>query len=202
MFEEDIHNSYDNETCDSLQASFLRVVRRGDKEEVYSILQHIKQKNLDEKSVINARDELSGSTCLHMIAANGHLDILNILIQQCSSLPNYTANFAGNTPLHWALQNKQWSTAQLLLTTFSDSIDVLQKNDFGRSCLTEAFDACDTDIPTSKDKTASCDMTEDMGNTDHSLPEPSLQNDILPTEVLQLLLNHPSADVLENQPIC
>ena len=68
-------------------------------------------------------------------------------------------NESGNTPLHWAATNGKSSITELLLnhrtTTLMSShndngdnnnaTDVLQRNKFGRSALTEGFAAGDTD---------------------------------------------------------
>lgn len=83
----------------------------------------------------------SGTSALHYAAANGHEDCVAILLQRGARvLPN--AN--GNTALHWAVLNKSVGCVRALLG--SAEADVLAKNGFGRSALTEAFAAEQTDI--------------------------------------------------------
>lgn len=54
-------------------------------------------------------------------------------------------NQSGNTPLHWAVQNKQADVVKLLVKRY-ENIDVLAKNSFGKGALTHAFQAGDPDI--------------------------------------------------------
>lgn len=57
----------------------------------------------------------------------------------------HAANDSGNLPLHWAVVAKAVEVVRLLLTKVPD-IDVLAKNSFGRSPVSEAFDAQDADV--------------------------------------------------------
>lgn len=52
---------------------------------------------------------------------------------------HYVDNAAGNSPLHWAIQNLQLEAATYLIEAFSSIIDVLHQNSFGKCCLTEAI---------------------------------------------------------------
>eukprot|EP00389_Voromonas_pontica_P004156 GDKH01006177.1.p1 GENE.GDKH01006177.1~~GDKH01006177.1.p1 ORF type:complete len:168 (-),score=38.03 GDKH01006177.1:104-607(-) len=84
----------------------------------------------------------SGNTALHMASANGHVDVVRVLLEHgAKSLKNKT----GNTPLHWATQNKQQPVVEVLLNLGKD-VDVLARNEFGRGALTEAFDAGNGDV--------------------------------------------------------
>eukprot|EP00040_Diaphanoeca_grandis_P023304 m.126570 g.126570 ORF g.126570 m.126570 type:complete len:442 (+) comp29209_c0_seq2:117-1442(+) len=76
-----------------------------------------------------------GNTALHMACANGHLDCVELLLK---SGAEYKTNDNGNTPLHWAVLNKHIDITKVLLTK-CESADVLHKNSFGKSALTEAF---------------------------------------------------------------
>jgi hypothetical protein len=75
------------------------------------------------------------NTALHYVSANGNLECIRELLRRGA---RSLANSSGNTPLHWAVQNKQLDATKELLAN-SPGCDVLQKNDFGRSSLTEAF---------------------------------------------------------------
>ena len=81
----------------------------------------------------------NGSTALHKACANGHVSTAKLLIQRGAS---HLKNQSGNTPLHWAAASGHEQNVRLLLEHFDD-IDVLQKNDFGRSALTEGFSSQD-----------------------------------------------------------
>jgi hypothetical protein len=76
---------------------------------------------------------------LHFAAANGHIECVRALIK--AGAP-WTKNENGNSPLHWSIQNKHADVTVLLLSTYTDA-DVLDKNEFGRSALTESFTAQD-----------------------------------------------------------
>ena len=84
--------------------------------------------------------DMGGSTGLHKAAANGHDACIKILIQFGAK---YTKNGTGNTPAHWAAENGKAAALKAILEGFE--VDVLLKNDLGRSILTEAFQSKDTD---------------------------------------------------------
>ncbi|EKX39946.1 hypothetical protein GUITHDRAFT_113938 [Guillardia theta CCMP2712] len=54
-------------------------------------------------------------------------------------------NSSGNTALHWAIQNKQKESVKMLIEKCS-SVDVLYKNSFGKSALSEAFGTEDEEL--------------------------------------------------------
>lgn len=84
--------------------------------------------------------DMGGSTGLHKAAANGHDACIKILIKFGAK---YTKNATGNTPAHWAAENGKAAALKAILEGFE--VDVLMKNDLGRSILTEAFQSKDTD---------------------------------------------------------
>jgi hypothetical protein len=83
----------------------------------------------------------TGTSALHYAAANGHEDCVSLLLQKGARM---MPNSSGNTPLHWAVLNKSAACVKALLT--APGTDVLAKNGFGRSALTEAFAAEQTDV--------------------------------------------------------
>eukprot|EP00511_Aplanochytrium_stocchinoi_P009197 CAMPEP_0204862958 /NCGR_PEP_ID=MMETSP1348-20121228/2955_1 /ASSEMBLY_ACC=CAM_ASM_000700 /TAXON_ID=215587 /ORGANISM="Aplanochytrium stocchinoi, Strain GSBS06" /LENGTH=424 /DNA_ID=CAMNT_0052013149 /DNA_START=6 /DNA_END=1280 /DNA_ORIENTATION=+ len=92
-------------------------------------------------SIINFKD-LQGSTGAHRACANGHVDVLSFLLEIGAE---HAQNDNGNTPLHWAVQNKQKEAIKILCEKVTD-LDVLVQNRDGKSSLTYGFDAGDTDI--------------------------------------------------------
>lgn len=76
------------------------------------------------------------------MSANGNLECVQELLRRGA---RSLGNSSGNTPLHWAVLNKHLEVTVELLTNLPDC-DVLRKNDFGRSSLTEAFQTNDEKI--------------------------------------------------------
>jgi predicted nicotinamide N-methyase len=90
---------------------------------------------------INYTNPDSGNSALHLASANGHLDCVKILLLKGAiDAPNKKGNYA----LHWAVQNQHLPVVKLLLE--SPNADILKKNSFGKSALTEAFGRENTDI--------------------------------------------------------
>jgi predicted nicotinamide N-methyase len=87
-------------------------------------------------TLVEHADINSGNTALHMAAANGHVSVAKLLI---SNNHIFTKNQSGNTPLHWAASNGQAEMVEFLTHQDKIDIDVLDKNTFGRSALTEGF---------------------------------------------------------------
>lgn len=83
----------------------------------------------------------SKSTALHKACANGHASTAQLLMDRGAK---FGPNESGNTPLHWAASNGHADVVKLLLEHYKE-IDVLEKNDFGRSSLTEGFGSKSTD---------------------------------------------------------
>ena len=110
-----------------------------------------------QPSIINAKDA-SQTTALHKACANGHTSTVQLLLSRNAT---HIQNNSGNTPLHWAAGAGHDVVVELLLdhydalstqsttaTTDKDNnsttkqhkqLDVLLKNNFGRSALTEGF---------------------------------------------------------------
>jgi len=122
----------------------------------------------------------SGNTALHMASANGHANVVKLLLSLAppfsDSAPSSTCtvettsssstqqslimipNKSGNTPLHWAAANGREEIVALLLSAGSKSksscgadgdhggVDVLKRNAFGRSALTEGFASDNADV--------------------------------------------------------
>jgi len=99
--------------------------------------------------IVDAADA-SGSTPLHKACANKHSSTARLLLSRGADA--HALNDSGNTPLHWAASAGGSDCVGLLLD-HADALhslgrggrlDVLLKNGFGRSALTEAFASGDT----------------------------------------------------------
>ena len=88
------------------------------------------KKELDKGADVNGKGP-GGLTALHAACANGREAIVKELLARGADTT--LANDAGNTPAHYAAQQKQAACLKLVLT------DSLKKNNFGRSALTEAI---------------------------------------------------------------
>ena len=93
---------------------------------------------------VDSVDE-NGSSALHKSAASGHEQTVQLLLFHNAK---FFANTSGkNNPLHWAAANGHENVVEMLLRhEFQEPIDVLQKNDGGRSALTEGFSSNNTKI--------------------------------------------------------
>lgn len=97
------------------------------------------------QSIVNAHDD-SLSTSLHKASANGYLSTVQLLLSRGA---DHLPNDSGNTPLHWAAASGHAEVVNMLLSHYDASkqqqpLDVLLKNNFGRSALTEGFQSGDT----------------------------------------------------------
>ncbi|KAJ4373456.1 ankyrin repeat-containing protein [Didymella sp. IMI 355093] len=76
-----------------------------------------------DQIVAEAVDSYSQNTALHYAAANGHIDIVKLLLSTSTSKPapflNLT-NSSGNTPLHWASLNGHLEAVKLLIEAGGD----------------------------------------------------------------------------------
>lgn len=158
----------------SISAEFLDAARSDDVAELKRLLAAEK----DEILNVDIKDPWTGATALHMAAANGHCNTLKFLLTECQPKPKYTTNSSGNSPLHWALQNGKWEAALMILTCASESVDVLQRNEFGTSVLSEA-------------------MNRQPPTEEEAPPMPGTI-EALSAEVLSLILEHPTAAALED----
>jgi len=132
-------------TLEEAKTELVECSRYGEIDAVCAILdtfqhQTIKKKN-DATSFINTKDE-NGNTALHKSCANGHTNVTKVLIQRGIE---HVCNDSGNTPLHWAAANGHKGCVEAILK-HNYIIDVLQKNDFGRSALTEGFSSEVTEV--------------------------------------------------------
>lgn len=128
-------------TLEEARLELMDCARYGEIDAVRAILD-VWSVEAEGKMIINVKDE-SGSTALHKSAANNHVSTTRLLLARGAI---HTTNSNGNTPLHWAAAAGHYDIVQLLLNDKRLNIDVLQKNNFGRSALTEGFSSQKTEV--------------------------------------------------------
>ncbi|KAF8504901.1 cytoplasmic protein [Russula emetica] len=108
--------------------------RYGDSDDVKSFIDRFGTTPVGE-----ARDE-NGNNVLHMASANGHIELLDMLLPVVPSSLLSTSNRAGSTALHWAALNAQLAAVRRLVEfPGGPGIDLIDiKNAAGRSPLAEA----------------------------------------------------------------
>lgn len=129
-------------TAEEAVAELIGCSRYGETDAVRAILD--KSPGSSSSTFVNSADD-SGNTAVHMAAANGHVKTCRLLLSRGA---NHLPNSSGNTPLHWAAANGHDEIVKLLLSEprFKAKMDVLQKNKFGRSALTEGFSSSNTKL--------------------------------------------------------
>jgi hypothetical protein len=133
-------------TSDEAVTELVDCARYGESDAVRAICDnHGENAAAEAASAFVDSKNASGNTALHMACANGHKHTCRLLLSRGA---NHLANSSGNTPLHWAAANGHDEIVKLLLNEprFKDKIDVLQKNQFGRSALTEGFSSSNTKL--------------------------------------------------------
>ena len=118
-------------TLDEAKEELLECARYGDLDPVRALLGKF------GGEIVDCTDEETQTTALHRASANGHELVVRLLLQHKAK---FVSNASGNTPLHWAAANGHEKVIKILMDFFDgDQIDVLLKNQFGRSALTEGF---------------------------------------------------------------
>lgn len=117
--------------------------------------------DVDAPLDVNHKDPSSGANALHMACANGNLEALRFLLAECEPTCAYTGNSTGSTPLHWAIQNRQWKVVPLLLNDVK-KLNVLEKNDFGLSPLDEIQNYMDMTFTPDAQDTAEAEVVRDL----------------------------------------
>lgn len=92
-------------------------------------------------AVLSATDDLSGNSALHLSCANGHLEIVRLLIVHGAPLD--TKNLSGSTPLHYAALTGQLDVVQELIKSGAEAV---VENGFGKTALDEAHNGRHRDV--------------------------------------------------------
>ena len=136
---------------DEASSELIDCARYGEVDACRAILDVWSSKQQPTQSIVNAHDT-SLSTSLHKASANGHLSTVQLLLSRGA---DHLPNDSGNTPLHWAAASGHAEVVNMLLSHYDATqnnkknkqqqpLDVLLKNNFGRSALTEGFQSGDT----------------------------------------------------------
>ncbi|RSH78377.1 uncharacterized protein EHS24_002102 [Apiotrichum porosum] len=93
-------------------------------------------------ALAGARDERGNST-LHMACGNGHLDVLQVLLEHLPAAALQATNEAGSPPIHWAVLNNHVACVSALVDVpeaRGGGIQLLhQKNAADRDAFAEAI---------------------------------------------------------------
>mmetsp|Transcript_20218 Transcript_20218/g.34440 ORF Transcript_20218/g.34440 Transcript_20218/m.34440 type:complete len:499 (+) Transcript_20218:76-1572(+) len=137
---------------DEASSELIDCARYGEVDACRAILDVWSKKQQATQTIVNAIDN-SQSTPLHKAAANGHLTTVQLLLSRGA---DHLQNDSGNTPLHWAAASGHAEVVNMILSHYDATaktskknkpqqpLDVLLKNNFGRSALTEGFQSGDT----------------------------------------------------------
>ena len=85
----------------------------------------------------------SMNTALHMAAANGHSEVVKLLLKHAERVKLDLQNETGNTPLHYAALNGKKEAVEMLVEAKASA---KINNNFGRSALEDALQAGHGDI--------------------------------------------------------
>ncbi|KAK4534575.1 hypothetical protein CDCA_CDCA02G0600 [Cyanidium caldarium] len=136
--------------AEDMAAELRDYARFGDADGVASLTSDAMWPDATTRShFVNAAEESSGNTALHMACANGHASIVQLLLERGADAS--VCNQRGNTALHWAAMNGQLACVQALLRAgdaaerAANSIDSVcdpwARNASGNTALDEAQQA-------------------------------------------------------------
>jgi len=128
-------------SVEEAQMEWMESCRYGDVDIVRALAENFP---LSQPTLVEFVHPDTGNTGLHMASANGHTNIVKLLVKKYGH--SFTKNSSGNTPLHWAAANGHASVVEFWTNQSIFGVDVLEKNNFGRSALTEGFSSEKEDV--------------------------------------------------------
>lgn len=128
-------------TVEEAQMEWMESCRYGDVDIVRALAEHFPSA---QSALIEYTHPDNGNTGLHMASANGHTNVVKLLVQHYGH--SFVKNSSGNTPLHWAAANGHGPVVEFWTSQTIVEVDVLEKNNFGRSALTEGFSSEKEDV--------------------------------------------------------
>lgn len=142
---DDLVSQVESLTLEEAQQEWMESCRHGDVDVVRALADRFSSfSSGQDEALVNYVQPETANTGLHMASANGHVAVVKLLVARYRH--RFTRNAAGNTPLHWAAANGQVETIQFLTSQTFVDVDVLEKNEFGRSALTEGFTSQETEV--------------------------------------------------------
>ncbi|KAI9223898.1 ankyrin repeat-containing domain protein [Blastocladiella britannica] len=147
-------------------SELLLCARYGEMDELKEELARLVAENapLDAGAVL-ARGNDAGNTALHMASANGHLDIVQFLLEKLAGVHVNAANEQGNTPMHWAALNGH---VEIVTALIAAGADLTLTNKAGKSPLIEAQDASHENVAVELLKHMDPDMDDDTEDVQES----------------------------------
>lgn len=135
----DLHITSSSFTVASSGEDLRYAARAGDLNEAREVLKRYKDGSPDNPlskllpAVLASGDNLSGNKALHLCAANGHLELVRLLLEHKADV-NVT-NLSGSTPLHYASFNGQLEIVHELIKCHANPV---VENKYGNTALDEA----------------------------------------------------------------
>jgi hypothetical protein len=127
-------------TEEEAKSELIECARYGEVDSVRALLETWTPKFGD---YINNGDK-NGNTALHKAGSSGHESTVQLLLHNKA---DHLQNSSKNTPLHWAAANGHEGIVEMIINhDFGYELDVLLKNEFGRSILTEGFQSQKTKL--------------------------------------------------------
>ena len=119
--------------------------RAGDIDDVNKVLNRYKGESNELAkllpAVLAATDDLSGNSALHLCSANGHTDIVQVLLDH--KAPIDSTNLSGSTPLHYASLTGNLDVVKVLIQKGAKPVI---ENKYGKTALDEAHNGKHSDI--------------------------------------------------------
>ncbi|VEU39984.1 unnamed protein product [Pseudo-nitzschia multistriata] len=128
-------------TLEEAQEEWMESCRYGEVDVVRALAENFPS---SQETLIGFVHPDTGNTGLHMASANGHTNVVKLLVRQYGH--SFTKNASGNTPLHWAAANGKAEVVKFWTSQTIVEVDVLEKNAHGRSALTEGFSSQNEDV--------------------------------------------------------
>lgn len=132
-------------TVASSAEELREAARAGDEQQAKSILCRYKQDdnalNKLLPAVLSATDSQSGNSALHLCCANGHVHVVQLLLNDNVAIDQ--VNASGSTALHYAALTGQAQVVQLLLKHGAKAV---VENKYGKTALDEAHNGRHSDV--------------------------------------------------------
>lgn len=123
-----------------LAERFRQAARSGDLDEAKSILDNTRDESMLNQ-LLSSADDLSGNSALHFCSANGHKDMVQLLLSKGACID--ALNKCGSTPLHYAALTGQLDVIHALLEGGAKPV---VENSLSRTAMDEAITGKHRDV--------------------------------------------------------